>query len=131
MPNARLREVLVRLPRLTHAKPADRNTSPGPTSFAACERVAGWRVGRRAGALIVHPIRASRTMLARRFMSTLASPSALRQAVAAKGAKIDLRTPEEIQTIPAPAGSLEWDFRASEALPSTLPEDKSTPLVLF
>ena len=64
-------------------------------------------------------------------MSTLASPSALRQAVAAKGAKIDLRTPEEIQTIPAPAGSIECDFRASEALPSTLPEDKSTPLVLF
>ena len=62
---------------------------------------------------------------------TASADAAFNMAVAAKGAKIDLRTPEEIQTIPAPAGSLEWDFRASEALPSTLPEDKSTPLVLF
>ena len=67
-----------------------------------------------------------------RRLSSLASPQDIAAAVAANGAKVDLRTPEERIANPAPPGCLEWDFRTDPTMPSAgLPEDKTTPIVLF
>ena len=68
----------------------------------------------------------------RRLLSALASPHALRQAVAAKAARVDLRTPEERAANPGPPDSVEWDFRADPTMPAdALPEDKTKPIILF
>ena len=66
-----------------------------------------------------------------RLMGSLATPAEIKSALAAKALVIDNRGPREIAEIPSPSGSLVWDFNASAELPSTLPSDKSVPLVLF
>ena len=68
----------------------------------------------------------------RRALCSFATPGLL-AAVNAKGSTtIDLRTKEEIDVLPGPTGSLQWDFRNDPTLPATgLPSDKNAPVILF